>query len=112
MLCSKDANEAHPATTAVKSLEAAAKLLTVVGMDIKFMVGCDKAWSFPDDDQPNAAGPAAGPAGPAMAALSLAAADDLLVSGGSSAGAAPRRAFSGGGPGGGTEDNAEGRTRG
>jgi hypothetical protein len=71
----KDANEAHPATAAVKSLEAAEKLRAVVGM--KFMVGCDKVWTFPDDDQPNAAGPAAGPAGQAMAALSpTAAADD------------------------------------
>ncbi len=59
----KDANLAHPATAAVKSLEAAKKLRAVVGMDsdIEFMVGCDKAWTFPDDDQPNAAGPAAGP---------------------------------------------------
>jgi hypothetical protein len=72
----KDANEAHPATVAVKSLEAAEKLRAVVGMDIKFMVGCDMAWTFPDDDQPNAACPAAGPAGPAMAELSPAAAAD------------------------------------
>jgi hypothetical protein len=74
----KDANEVHPATAAVKSfkLEAAEKMRAVVGMDIKFMVGCDKAWTFPDDDHPNAASPAAVPAGPAMAALSPAAAAD------------------------------------
>jgi hypothetical protein len=41
-------------------------------MDIKFMLGCDLQWTFPDDD---AAGPAA--AGPPMAALPPAApADD------------------------------------
>ncbi len=46
----KEANEAHPATTVVKSQEAAESLGAVVGMDIKFMVGCDQAWVFPDDD--------------------------------------------------------------
>ncbi len=38
-----EANEAHPATTVVKSQEAAESLRTVVGMDIRFMVGCDQA---------------------------------------------------------------------
>ncbi len=61
----REANEAHPATTVVKSQEAAESLRAVVGMDIKFMVGCDQAWVFPDDDEgPAAAGPAA--AGPPM----------------------------------------------
>ncbi len=47
----------------------------VVGMDIKFMDGCDQAWVFPDDDEvPAAAGPAA--AGPPMVALPPAAAVD------------------------------------
>jgi hypothetical protein len=40
----KEAYEAHPATTVVKSQEAAESLCTVVGMDIRFMVGCDQAW--------------------------------------------------------------------
>jgi hypothetical protein len=34
-----EANEAHPATTVVKSKESAESLRAVVGMDIKFMVG-------------------------------------------------------------------------
>ncbi len=71
----KEANEAHPATTVVKSQEAAESLRAVVGMDIKCMVGCDQAWVFTDDDEgPAAAGPAA--AGPPMAALPPAAAVD------------------------------------
>ena len=45
----KEANEAHPATTVVKTIDAAEKLRAVVGMDIKYMVGCDHAWTFPDD---------------------------------------------------------------
>jgi hypothetical protein len=68
----KEANEAHPASTAVKSQAAVENLRAVVGMDIKFMLGCDLEWTFPDDA---AAGPAA--AGPPMAALPPAApADD------------------------------------
>lgn len=64
----KEANEAHPATTVVKSQDAAEKLRAVIGMDIKYMVGCDQAWTFPDDEEvQGAAGPAA--AGPPMAAL-------------------------------------------
>ena len=71
----KEANEAHPATTVVKSQEAAESLRAVVGMDIRFMVGCDQAWVFPDDDEgPTAAGPAA--ADPPMVALPPAAAVD------------------------------------
>ncbi len=50
-------------------------LRSVVGMDIRFMVGCDQSRVFPDDDEgPAAAGPAA--AGPPMAALPPAAAVD------------------------------------
>jgi hypothetical protein len=66
----KEANEAHPATTVVKSQEAAENLHAVVGMDIKFMVGWDQAWVFPDDDE----GPAA--AGPPLVAFPPAAAVD------------------------------------
>ncbi len=39
----KEANEAQPVTTVVKSQEAAESLRAVVGMDIEFMVGCDQA---------------------------------------------------------------------
>jgi hypothetical protein len=67
----KDANEAHPATTVVKSQEAAGSWRAVVDMDIKFMVGCNQAWVFPDDDEGPAGAAAAGPvvAGPPLAAL-------------------------------------------
>ncbi len=68
----KEAKEAHPATTVVKSQEAAEGLRAVVSMDIKFMVCCDQAWVFPDDD--DSEGPAA--AGPPIAALPPAAAVD------------------------------------
>ena len=60
----KAANEAHPPGTAVKSEESAEKLRAVVGLDIRFMVGCDQAWEFSDDEeaQSSAAGPAPQPA--------------------------------------------------
>ncbi len=73
----KEANEAHPATTVVKSQEVAESLRAVVGMDIRFMVGCYLAWEFPNDDElegPTAANPAA--AGPQMAPAPQAAVDD------------------------------------
>jgi hypothetical protein len=60
----KEANEAHPASTAVKSQAAVENLRAVVGMDIKFMLGCDLELTSPDD---GAAGPIA--VGPSMAAL-------------------------------------------
>ena len=50
------ANEAHPASTVVKSADAAENLRALVGLDIRFMVGCDEVWKFSDDDD---AGPAA-----------------------------------------------------
>ena len=68
----REANEAHPASTVVKSSDAAEKLRAVVGMDLKFMIGCDQQWEFSDDDAP-----APGAADPAIAALPPAApADD------------------------------------
>ena len=75
MLLYKTANEAYPAPAAVKNEETAESLRAVVGLDIRFMVGCDQVWDFSDDDdQPAARAPAAGPA---IAALpSAAAADD------------------------------------
>ncbi len=73
----KETNEAHPATTVVKSQEAAESLREVVGMDIRFIACCDQSWMFPNDDEGPAAAltcPAA--AGPPMAALPPAAAVD------------------------------------
>jgi hypothetical protein len=60
----KEANGAHPATMAVTSQAAAEHLRAVVGIDIKFMLGCDLELTSPDD---GAAGPVA--VGPSMAAL-------------------------------------------
>jgi hypothetical protein len=47
----KAANEAHPPGTAVKSEESTEKLRAVVGLDIRFMVGCDQPWEFSDDEE-------------------------------------------------------------
>ena len=70
----KAANEAYPAPAAVKNEETAECLRAVVGLDIRFMVGCDQVWDFSDDEDQAARAPAAGPA---IAALpSAAAADD------------------------------------
>ena len=65
----KEANEAHPATTVVKTQDATENLRKVVGMDIKFMLGCDQTWTFSDDEEV----PGRGAAGPAAAGLSMAA---------------------------------------
>ena len=51
------ANEAHPASTVVKSLVAAENLRALVGLDLKFMVGCDEVWEFSDNEDAGA-GPA------------------------------------------------------
>ena len=68
------ANEEHPASTVVKSLVAAENLRALVGLDLKFMVGCDEVWEFSDDE---AAGPAPGAAAaPAPPLASAAPGDD------------------------------------
>ena len=51
----KTANEAYPAPAAVKNEETAECLRAVVGLDIRFMVGCDQVWDFSDDDDQPAA---------------------------------------------------------
>ena len=51
----KTANEAYTAPAAVKNEETAECLRAVVGLDIRFMVGCDQVWDFSDDDDQPAA---------------------------------------------------------
>ena len=60
------ANKAHPASTVVRSLDAAENLRALVGLDLKFMVGCDEVWEFSDDEDagPAATAAAAAPAPP------------------------------------------------
>ena len=70
----RTANESHSAT--IKSADPAEKFRSLVGLDIKFMVGSDQAWDF-SDDEPAALSPAdRAAAGPAKAVLPPAAPSD------------------------------------
>ena len=70
----KSANEVQPAGMAVKSEESAEKLRTVVGLDIRFMVGSNHQWEFGDDEGQPPAFAETESAGPTL--LPAAAADD------------------------------------
>ena len=75
----KAANEAHPASTPVKSLDAAENLRALVGLDLKFMVGCDEVWEFSDDEDAGAGPAPAFAAAPAPPLAPAAAGDDAAA---------------------------------
>ena len=75
----KAANEAHPASTPVKSLDAAENLRALVGLDLKFMVGCDEVWEFSDDEDAGAGPAPAAAAAPAPPLAPAAPGDDAAA---------------------------------
>ena len=75
----KAANEAHPTSTLVKSLDAAENLRALVGLDLKFMVGCDEVWEFSDDEDAGAGPAPAAAAAPAPPLAPAAPGDDAAA---------------------------------
>jgi hypothetical protein len=64
----KTANTAYNPASPIKSAEDAAALQQLVGFDMRFMVGCDNEWHFPEDDAQPANGAALPPVLPPSAA--------------------------------------------
>ncbi len=64
----KTANQAYTPAAHVKFASDAENVRALFALELKFMVGCDCKWTFPDDDAP--------PAAPAANVLSPAAAGD------------------------------------
>ena len=46
----KSANSAYNTASPIKPAEDAGAMQHLVGLDMRFMVGCDCEWNFPDDD--------------------------------------------------------------
>ena len=43
-------HSAYNPASPIKSAEDAGALQQLIGLDMRFMVGCDNEWNFPDDD--------------------------------------------------------------